>query len=199
MLLVIDHHDSFTFNLVQGFASLGAHVVVVCHDAVRLNDLETMRPEGIVLSPGPGRPDGSAVTLETVRRFAGRVPILGVCLGHQAIAMAFGGRIVPAPRPMHGHSSLVHHGGEGIFEGLPSPLRATRYHSLAVERASLPAVLRVTAESEDGTIMGLRHEQLDVEGVQFHPESFLTEHGERMLATFLGRLPAAGRVNPRDA
>ncbi|HKQ98684.1 MAG TPA: aminodeoxychorismate/anthranilate synthase component II [Candidatus Polarisedimenticolia bacterium] len=185
MILIIDNYDSFTFNLAQYFEELGAAVEVVRNDAVDLEALAARPPAALVLSPGPGRPADAGVTLEVVRRFSGRVPILGVCLGHQAIAEAAGGRIVPAPTLMHGKTSRIRHDGRGVFAGLPNPLVGTRYHSLVVEEAGLPDDLVVTAHSEEGAVMGLRHRRLAVEGVQFHPESILTERGHDLLANFL--------------
>ena len=185
MILMIDNFDSFTFNLVQYFGELGAEVNVLRNDAVTLDEIERMRPERIVISPGPCTPNEAGVSLAAIGRFAGKVPILGVCLGHQAIGQAFGGKVVKAKRVMHGKLSSVRHDRKGVFAGLPDPLTATRYHSLAVERASLPACLEVSAESEEGEIMGLRHRELAVEGVQFHTEALLTEHGHAMLKNFM--------------
>jgi anthranilate synthase component 2 len=185
MILMIDNFDSFTFNLVQYFGELGAEVKVLRNNAVTLEEIERLRPAQIVVSPGPCTPNEAGVSLAAIRRFAGEIPILGVCLGHQAIGQAFGGRVVKAKRVMHGKLSSVRHDRKGVFAGLPDPLTATRYHSLAVERASLPGCLEVSAESEEGEIMGLRHRELAVEGVQFHPEALLTEHGHAMLKNFL--------------
>ena len=189
MLLMIDNYDSFTYNLVQYFGELGEDVRVFRNDAITLDAIDAMSPDQIVLSPGPCTPNEAGVTLPLIGRFAGRIPILGVCLGHQAIGQAFGGRVVRAGRVMHGKCSNVRHDGKGVFAGLPEGFRATRYHSLVVERASLPGCLAVSAESEDGEIMGLRHREVAVEGVQFHPEAILTEHGHQMLKNFLqGRM-----------
>ena len=185
MLLMIDNYDSFTYNLVQYLGELGQDVKVVRNDELSVDAIESLAPARIVISPGPCTPNEAGVSLEVIRRFAGRVPILGVCLGHQAIGQAFGGKVIHAKTLMHGKVSAVHHSGEGVFEGLPSPYNATRYHSLAIERASCPAALQVTAWTEDGEIMGVRHRELPVEGVQFHPESILTEHGHRLLRNFL--------------
>ncbi|MCZ7566665.1 MAG: aminodeoxychorismate/anthranilate synthase component II [Burkholderiales bacterium] len=185
MLLMIDNYDSFTYNLVQYLGELGEDVSVVRNDAVTLEEIEAIRPDRIVISPGPGTPDEAGISLRLVQAFAGRVPILGVCLGHQSIGQAFGGRIVHARHLMHGKTSPVHHRGAGVFRGLPAGFSATRYHSLAIERASLPGCLEITAETEDGEIMGVRHRSLAVEGVQFHPESVLTEHGHDLLNNFL--------------
>ena len=185
MLLMIDNYDSFTYNLVQYFGELGADVHVHRNDAITVEQIAAWQPERIVISPGPCTPTEAGISVPVIQRFAGRIPILGVCLGHQAIGQAFGGRIVRAQRGMHGKVSAVTHDGRGVFAGLPSPLTVTRYHSLAIERASLPACLAITAESEDGEIMGVRHRELAVEGVQFHPEAILTEHGHALLANFL--------------
>jgi anthranilate synthase component 2 len=185
MLLMIDNYDSFTYNLVQYLGELGANVKVVRNDEVALDEVEGMRPELIVISPGPCSPNEAGISLALVQRLGGAVPILGVCLGHQAIGQAYGGKVVHAQTLMHGKTSGVHHTGQGLFAGLPSPFTATRYHSLAVERASLPDCLEVTAWTDDGEIMGLRHRSLAVEGVQFHPEAILTEHGHAMLKNFL--------------
>ncbi len=187
MLLMIDNYDSFTYNLVQYLGELGADVQVYRNDALTLEQIAAWKPEKIVISPGPCTPSEAGICVPLIRRFAGEIPILGVCLGHQAIGQAFGGRIVRAMRVMHGKLSQVTHRGEGVFEGLQSPLTATRYHSLVIERASLPSCLDVTAESDDGEIMGVRHRQLAVEGVQFHPEAILTQQGHEMLANFLRR------------
>ena len=185
MILMIDNYDSFTYNLVQYFAELGHAVRVARNDELSVSALEELRPSHLVVSPGPCTPDEAGVSLEAIRRFAGRVPTLGVCLGHQAIGQAFGGKVVRAKRVMHGKNSVIRHDAKGVFTGLPRDFSATRYHSLAVERGSLPACLAVSAESEDGEIMGLRHRQLPVEGVQFHPEALLSEHGHAMLKNFL--------------
>ena len=187
MLLMIDNYDSFTFNLVQYFGELGEEVLTVSNDAISLADIERLAPERIVISPGPCTPNEAGISVPLLRHFAGRLPMLGVCLGHQAIGAAFGGRIVRARELMHGKTSLIHHSGTGVFEGLPDPFTVIRYHSLAIERASLPACLEVTAETADGEIMGVRHRSLPIEGVQFHPESILTEHGHALLRNFLRR------------
>lgn len=192
MIVVVDNYDSFTYNLVQYLGEMGASVQVLRNDAIDVDGLEAMEPEGVLLSPGPGTPDDAGITLACVERLAGRVPLLGVCLGHQAIAQSYGGKIVRADRLMHGRTSPIEHVGGGVFEGLPSPFTATRYHSLIVDRASVPDTLEVTAWTAEGEIMGLRHRELEVEGVQFHPESFLTEHGHALLERFLGRLPHRG-------
>jgi anthranilate synthase component 2 len=185
MVLMIDNYDSFTFNLVQYLGELGAQVRVVRNDELEVPQIEALAPSHVVLSPGPCTPNEAGVTLAALERLAGRVPILGVCLGHQAIGQAFGGKVVRAKQVMHGKVSRIGHDGQGVFKSLPQEFVATRYHSLVVERASLPACLEVSAESEDGEIMGLRHRSLPVEGVQFHPEALLTEHGHRLLENFI--------------
>ncbi|MCX7960273.1 MAG: aminodeoxychorismate/anthranilate synthase component II [Burkholderiales bacterium] len=185
MVLVIDNYDSFTWNLVQYLFELGCEVKVVRNDAWRAADIAAMAPSHLVISPGPCTPNEAGVTLEAIARLAGRVPILGVCLGHQAIGQAFGGRVVRAKTVMHGKTSTIRHDGRGIFAGLPAQVTVTRYHSLAVERETLPEALEVSATAEDGEVMGLRHRHLAVEGVQFHPEALLTEHGHAMLRNFL--------------
>jgi anthranilate synthase component 2 len=185
MLLMIDNYDSFTYNLVQYLGELGEQVKVVRNDEVTLDEIESLAPGRIVISPGPCTPDQAGVSLGVIDRFKGRIPMLGVCLGHQAIGQAFGGKVVHAKTLMHGKVSRIHHAGKGVFAGLPSPYDATRYHSLAIERASCPPELEVTAWTEDGEIMGVRHRSLPVEGVQFHPESILTEHGHALLRNFL--------------
>lgn len=185
MLLMIDNYDSFTYNLVQYFGELGEEVKVFRNDAISLDQIEALQPARIVISPGPCTPSEAGISVALIRRFAGKLPILGVCLGHQSIGQAFGGRIVRAQRVMHGKLSVVQHDGRGVFRGLPSPFQVTRYHSLAIERASLPDCLEVSAHSEDGEIMAVRHKTLAVEGVQFHPEAVLTEHGHSLLRNFL--------------
>ena len=185
MLLMIDNYDSFTYNLVQYLGELGADVRVFRNDAITLDEVAAMNPDQIVVSPGPCTPSEAGISVSLIQRFAGEIPILGVCLGHQAIGQAFGGRIVRAQRVMHGKLSPVTHDDRGVFAGVPSPVPVTRYHSLAIERASMPADLSVTATSDDGELMGVRHRTLAVEGVQFHPEAILTEHGKHMLGNFL--------------
>jgi anthranilate synthase/aminodeoxychorismate synthase-like glutamine amidotransferase len=185
MILMIDNYDSFTYNLVQYLGELGAEIEVRRNDQTTLEEIERRSPERIVISPGPKTPTEAGICLELIKRFAGVKPILGVCLGHQAIGQAFGGRVVRAPEIMHGKTSDIHHDGKTIFAGLPNPFPATRYHSLIVERASLPACLEVSATSPDGLIMGLRHKEMKVEGVQFHPESVLTAVGKQLLGNFL--------------
>jgi anthranilate synthase component II len=187
MLLVIDNFDSFTYNLVQYLGELGAEPTVFRNDAITLEEIGKSEFSGIVISPGPGTPADAGVSIPAIRRFAGKIPILGVCLGHQAIGEAFGGRIVRAPRPIHGKSCTLAHRGLGVFEGLPEAVEVGRYHSLVVERSTLPDVMEITAETGDGIIMGLRHREFEVEGVQFHPESILTKSGMKMLATFVSR------------
>ena len=185
MLLMIDNYDSFTYNLVQYLGELGEDVKVIRNDELDVAGIEQLAPVRIVLSPGPCTPNEAGVTLEVIDRFKGRVPILGVCLGHQAIGQAFGGRVVHAKTLMHGKVSRIHHEGAGVFRGLPTPYDATRYHSLAIQRETCPSELEVTAWTEDGEIMGVRHRTLAIEGVQFHPESILTEHGHALLRNFL--------------
>lgn len=185
MLLVIDNYDSFTFNLVQYFGQLGVAMRVFRNDELTAAEAERLQPDRVLISPGPGTPAEAGVSLELFRVFAGRRPILGVCLGHQALGQHFGGKVVRAGRLMHGKRSPILHGGSGAFAGVPSPFAATRYHSLLVERASLPACLEITAETAEGEIMGLRHREFPAWGVQFHPESIATEHGMRMLQNFL--------------
>jgi anthranilate synthase/aminodeoxychorismate synthase-like glutamine amidotransferase len=187
MILLLDNYDSFTFNLYQALRQLGAPVTVARNDQITLDEVEAMAPSltGIVVSPGPCTPNEAGVSVPLIRRFAGRMPILGVCLGHQAVGAAFGGTVVRAPTLMHGKTSDIYHRDTGVFAGLPQPFVATRYHSLIVERASLPPTLMVTAETDDGLIMVLRHLEFDVEGVQFHPESILTPVGNDLLANFL--------------
>jgi anthranilate synthase/aminodeoxychorismate synthase-like glutamine amidotransferase len=185
MLLVIDNYDSFTYNLVQYLGELGATIEVFRNDAITLDQIEEERPSHVVISPGPCTPNEAGISVELIKRFAGRIPILGVCLGHQSIGAAFGGDVVRAERLMHGKTSMIHHDGKTIFEGLPNPFEATRYHSLIVKRDTLPACLEVSAETKEGEIMGLRHRQQAVEGVQFHPESILTRPGKDLLRNFL--------------
>lgn len=184
-MLVIDNYDSFTYNLVQYLAELGAEIKVFRNDAATVEELIALAPGHIVISPGPGRPEDAGISVDLVRAIAGRVPILGVCLGHQAITIAFGGKVVHAGKLFHGKTSEVHHDGRTIFQGAEQPFVATRYHSLVAERSTLPKCLEVSAETADGVIMGLRHKELPVEGVQFHPESILTAEGRRILANFL--------------
>ncbi len=185
MLLVIDNYDSFTYNLVQFLGELGAEPVVCRNDQITVEQIAKADYRGLVISPGPGEPKGAGVTLAAIRQLAGSLPILGVCLGHQAIGEAFGGRIVRAPRPIHGKASLVKHDGRGIFAGVPQDLAVARYHSLVIEPQSCPAELEITASTADGIIMGVRHRTYPIEGVQFHPESVLTSNGMQILANFV--------------
>ncbi len=189
-VLVIDNYDSFVYNLVQELGELGADPVVHRNDAIDVDGIRAAAPDAVLISPGPGRPEDAGVSLAVIEQLAGELPILGVCLGHQAIGQAFGGEIVRAPTLMHGKTSAIHHDGAGVFAGLPDPLTATRYHSLVVEPESVPDVLEVTARTSDGVIMGLRHRTLAVEGVQFHPESLLTPEGPSLLANFLAMAAA---------
>ncbi|HET6465967.1 MAG TPA: aminodeoxychorismate/anthranilate synthase component II [Nitrospiria bacterium] len=185
MLLMIDNYDSFTYNLVQYFGELGQDVRVYRNDQITLDEIAEFRPERVVISPGPCTPKEAGISIELIKRFAGRFPILGVCLGHQAIGEAFGGEVVRASRLMHGKTSMIHHDGKTIFKSLPNPFEATRYHSLIVKRETLPAVLNISAETQEGEIMGLRHLNYPIEGVQFHPESILTKAGMDLLKNFL--------------
>lgn len=194
MLLMIDNYDSFTYNLVQYLGELGAEVQVYRNDCIDIPTIHKLAPRWIVISPGPCTPNEAGISLEVIRNFAGKIPLLGVCLGHQSVGQVFGGRVVRACQVMHGKTSMVYHRHEGVFRGLPSPLEATRYHSLVVERESLPECLEISAwtEHEDGTmdeIMGVRHRELAVEGVQFHPESILTQYGHELLKNFLENVP----------
>ncbi len=185
MLLMIDNYDSFTYNLVQYFGELEQDVVVYRNDAITLEAIAALKPRQIVISPGPCTPNEAGISVPLIKHFAGKIPILGVCLGHQSIGQAFGGKIVHAKQVMHGKTSAIEHHAGGVFRGLPNPFQATRYHSLVIERASLPDCLEITAWTDDGEIMGVRHRELPVEGVQFHPESILTERGHALLANFL--------------
>ena len=190
-VLVIDNYDSFVYNLVQYLGELGAEPLVHRSDALPIAAIEALDPDAVLISPGPGRPEDAGLSNEVIRRFAGRRPVLGVCLGHQCIGQVFGGAVVRAPQVMHGKTSWIRHEGAGVFAGLPQPVEATRYHSLVVDRATVPPELEITAETDDGLVMGLRHREHDVEGVQFHPESIMTVGGHAMLRTFLDRVPAA--------
>ena len=187
MLLMIDNYDSFTYNIVQYFGELGEDVRVYRNDEISLEQIEALNPDRICISPGPKAPAQAGISVEVLKHFAGKKPILGVCLGHQAIGEAFGGKVIRAKQFMHGKTSLIAHTGVGVFKGLPSPFTVIRYHSLAIERASLPSCLEVTAWTDDGEIMGVRHREYDIEGVQFHPESILSEHGHALLKNFLER------------
>jgi anthranilate synthase/aminodeoxychorismate synthase-like glutamine amidotransferase len=186
MMIVIDNYDSFTYNLVQYLGELGADMKVFRNDELTISRLKTLKPSRILISPGPGYPKDAGISIAVIKEFAGKVPILGVCLGHQAIAEAFGGKIVQAKRFMHGKTSKIFHDKKGVFKGLPNPFVATRYHSLLVEKSSLPDVLEVSAWTKEGEIMGLRHKKFQIEGVQFHPESILTIEGKKLLKNFLG-------------
>ena len=186
-VLVIDNYDSFVYNLVQYLGELGAEPLVLRHDERPLDDLVALAPDAVLISPGPGTPDDAGVSNDVITAFAGRVPVLGVCLGHQCIGQVYGGIVVRAPEVMHGKTSLIRHRGTGVFAGLPQPVEATRYHSLVVDRASVPDCLEITAETDDGIVMGLRHRELAIEGVQFHPESILTVAGHDLLRNFLAR------------
>jgi anthranilate synthase/aminodeoxychorismate synthase-like glutamine amidotransferase len=190
-VLVVDNYDSFVYNLVQYLGELGAEPLVHRHDELSVDGAVALRPDAVLISPGPGRPDDAGISNGLIERLAGEVPILGVCLGHQCIGQVFGGDVVRAPQVMHGKTSVVTHDDRGVFAGLPNPLEATRYHSLVVDAGSVPADLEVTATSEDGLVMGLRHRRYAVEGVQFHPESILTQAGKPMLANFLGQVGSA--------
>ncbi|WCN37769.1 aminodeoxychorismate/anthranilate synthase component II [Aneurinibacillus uraniidurans] len=187
MILMIDNYDSFTYNLVQYLGEMGEELRVVRNDKITCDEITELAPSYLMISPGPCTPNEAGISLEAIKRFAGVIPIFGVCLGHQSIAQVFGGNVVRAERLMHGKTSDMYHHNQGVFEGLPSPFKATRYHSLIVERESLPDCLEITAETAEGEIMGLRHRELAIEGVQFHPESIMTEHGKQMLRNFLTR------------
>jgi len=189
-VLVVDNYDSFVYNLVQYLGELGADPVVHRNDELTIDELVALEPDAVLISPGPGTPDDAGVSNEVITTFAGRVPVLGVCLGHQCIGQVFGGDVVRAPEVMHGKTSLIRHHGTGVFAGLPNPFEATRYHSLVVDRASVPDCLEITAETDDGVVMGLRHRDLPVEGVQFHPESILTVGGHDLLRNFLAQVAA---------
>ena len=192
-ILVIDNYDSFVYNLVQYLGELGADPIIVRNDEITVEDAVELEPDGVLLSPGPGRPEDAGILCAAISAFAGKTPVFGVCLGHQAIGHVFGGKVVRAPELLHGKTSMITHEGIGVFTGLDGPLAATRYHSLIVERESLPSSLEVTATTGDGMIMGMRHREFDVEGVQFHPESVLTQHGHRLVRNFLARTEARVR------
>ncbi|MFZ5646870.1 MAG: anthranilate synthase component II [Bacillota bacterium] len=191
MLLIIDNYDSFTYNLAQYFSELGTRVLVKRNDSLTADEIERIGPSGLVVSPGPGRPENAGITNEVITRYGGSLPILGVCLGHQAIGSVFGGAVIRAKRVMHGKTSLIHHDGRGVFKDIPSPFSAIRYHSLVVDPGDFPQCLEVSAWTDDGEIMGLRHKSYNIEGVQFHPESIMTEHGYGILQNFL----VNGRIN----
>jgi len=185
MILMIDNYDSFTYNLVQYLGEMGEELKVYRNDKISLEEIEQLKPDHIVISPGPCSPKEAGISVEVIKHFAGKIPILGVCLGHQSIGYAFGGEVVRAGRLMHGKTSLIYHDGKGIFKGIPNPFQATRYHSLIIERSTLPSCLEISAETDVGEIMGVRHKSYPIEGVQFHPESILTEHGKEILRNFL--------------
>jgi len=186
-ILVLDNYDSFVFNLVQYLGELGAEPLVHRCDSLTLEQIDALAPDGVLISPGPGRPEDAGLSNEVIKHFAGRVPVFGVCLGHQCIGQIYGGDVVRAPEIMHGKTSLIEHTGVGVFTGLPNPFEATRYHSLVVQRDTMPDVLEITAQTADGLVMGLRHREFDVEGVQFHPESILTVGGHQLVGNFLDR------------
>ncbi|MGZ9587122.1 aminodeoxychorismate/anthranilate synthase component II [Paenibacillus marinisediminis] len=192
MILVIDNYDSFTYNLVQYLGELGEEVKVFRNDEIDIEGIKQLNPDHLLLSPGPCTPTEAGITLDVIEHFKGIIPIFGVCLGHQAIGQAFGGNVIRAERLMHGKTSPIHHQGASVFEGLPSPFTATRYHSLIVERETLPDCLEITAETAEGEIMGLRHKEYPIEGVQFHPESIITDHGHQMLRNFLNNKAEQG-------
>lgn len=191
-IVVIDNYDSFTYNLVQELGELGADLVVHRNDAVTVAEIERAEPDGIIISPGPGRPEDAGISEAVVTELGSRIPVLGVCLGHQCIGRVFGGSVVRAPQLMHGKTSAIHHNGAGVLRGLPDPFTATRYHSLVVDAATVPAELEVTARTADGVVMGLRHRHLPIEGVQFHPESILSPQGPALLANFLATAASVG-------
>ncbi len=195
MILLIDNYDSFTYNLLHYMAEAGAEVVVKRNDELTAEQALAMQPEGIMLSPGPSDPDHAGICKDITLAAAGRVPLMGVCLGHQTIGQVFGGKVIRGDKPMHGKTSMVTHNGQGVFTGIPSPFRATRYHSLVVERASLPACLTITAETDDGAIMGLQHKDYAIHGVQFHPESIASEHGHQLIRNFLSMCRNAQKEN----
>ena len=194
MILVIDNYDSFTYNLVQYLGELGEEPVVRRNDEITLDEIAAMKPDHILISPGPCTPNEAGISLALIERFKGEIPILGVCLGHQSIGQAFGGEVIRAPRMMHGKTSPIHHDGKSLFAGLPNPFTATRYHSLIVRKETLPDCLEITAETPEGEIMGLRHKHYPIEGVQFHPESIITDHGHQMLRNFLSGAQTASRA-----
>ena len=186
MILIIDNYDSFTYNLVQYIGEMGQQLKVYRNDKITVDEIAELHPEKIIISPGPCTPTEAGISMDTIRHYAGKVPILGVCLGHQSIGQVFGGEIVRAKKLMHGKTSQIHHDGEGVFAGMPNPFEATRYHSLVIRRESIPDCLQITAETDDREIMGVRHKDLPIEGVQFHPESILTTEGKKLLANFVG-------------
>ena len=186
MILMIDNYDSFTYNLVQYLGEMGQQLKIFRNDKITIEEIEALKPDRIVISPGPCTPLEAGVSVATIEHFAGKIPILGVCLGHQSIGQAFGGEVVRAGRLMHGKTSMIHHDGEGVFKGLPNPFEATRYHSLVIRRETMPDCLQITAETDMREVMGVRHKEYAVEGVQFHPESILTQDGKKLLANFVG-------------
>ena len=186
MILMIDNYDSFTYNLVQYLGEMGEELQIYRNDKTTVQEIERLKPDRIVVSPGPCSPKEAGISVDVIKHFTGKVPILGVCLGHQSIGYAFGGNIIRADRLMHGKTSMIQHDGKGVFRGLPNPFEATRYHSLVIERASMPSCLEISAETDIGEIMGVRHKEFAVEGVQFHPESILTQNGKHLLRNFLG-------------
>lgn len=196
MILVIDNYDSFTYNLVQYLGELGEEIVVYRNDEITIEGIEALKPDHILISPGPCTPNEAGISMDTIAYFKGKIPMLGVCLGHQSLGQVFGGNVIRADKLMHGKTSLMYHDGKGLFAGLPNPFTATRYHSLIVERSSLPDCLEITAETADGEIMGLRHKEYLVEGLQFHPESIITEHGHQMLRNFLNLRTSASSTSP---
>lgn len=198
MITVIDNYDSFTFNLVQHLKQLGADIRVFRNDAITLSELKDLSPKGLVISPGPGRPESAGITISAIQAFAGKIPMLGVCLGHQSIAAAFGGSIVPAKAIMHGKTSLITTDGKTLFNGFKKPFQAMRYHSLAVSREDLPSCLEISATTDDGEIMGLRHRTHPIEGIQFHPESIMTQVGKRLLRNFLKIIDQQNEKEPQD-
>jgi anthranilate synthase/aminodeoxychorismate synthase-like glutamine amidotransferase len=187
-VLVVDNYDSFTYNLVQYVQGIGADTSVYLNDRITVEQIAELRPDGLLLSPGPGTPDDAGVTLSVIREFSGKIPIFGVCLGHQSIGQSFGGKVIRAPKLMHGKTSMVEHDGKSVFKGMPNPFEATRYHSLVIEESSMPDCLEISARTTDGEIMAVRHKSLPVEGVQFHPESFLTEQGMRLVSNWIHSL-----------
>ena len=185
MIVMIDNYDSFTYNIFQQLAERGVELKVIRNDQINISELQALNPSHLIISPGPGNPDQAGISMDAIKEFAGKIPVLGVCLGHQSLAQVFGGKVIRADRLMHGKTSPIHHDGTSVFKGLPDPFDATRYHSLIVERSSLPKELRITAWTEEGEIMGMEHTELPVHGVQFHPESILTCEGKRLLQNFL--------------
>ncbi|MEI7669223.1 MAG: aminodeoxychorismate/anthranilate synthase component II [Pseudomonadota bacterium] len=200
MILLIDNYDSFTYNLLHYLAELGNEVLVKRNDAITIAEIDAMKPEGIVISPGPGTPDDAGICLELVKKLGGKIPLFGVCLGHQTIGQVFGGKVIRAEKQMHGKVSKIYHENKGVFQGIPSPFDATRYHSLIVEKSSLPDCIEITAQTEDGIIMGLQHKELSIHGVQFHPESIASQYGHEILRNFVEKTIVSKRdlVNDID-